>query len=117
MDSDGFIYLVDRRVDLIISGGSNIYPAEIEGVLSQHPAVRDVAVFGIPHSEFGQEVKAAIELEPGLQVSESDLISWSKERLASYKCPKSVDFHDALPREAHGKLKKRYLRDAYWPST
>lgn len=117
MDSDGFIYLVDRRVDLIISGGSNIYPAEIEGVLSQHPAVRDVAVFGIPHPEFGQEVKAAIELEPGHHLSESELIAWSKERLASFKCPKSVDFHDALPREAHGKLKKRYLRDAYWPAS
>ena len=117
MDSDGFIFLVDRRVDLIISGGSNIYPAEIEGVLSQHPAVRDVAVFGIPHTEFGQEVKAAVELEPGHQLTESELIAWSKERLASFKCPKSVDFHDALPREAHGKLKKRYLRDAYWPTT
>lgn len=117
MDAEGFIYLVDRRVDLIISGGSNIYPAEIEGVLSQHPAVRDVAVFGIPHAEFGQEVKAAVELEPGHHVSESELIAWSKERLASFKCPKSVDFHDALPREAHGKLKKRYLRDAYWPAT
>lgn len=117
MDADGFIYLVDRRVDLILSGGSNIYPAEIEGVISQHPAVKDVAVFGIPHAEFGQEVKAAIEVEPGHSVTESELISWCKERLASFKCPKSVDFHDALPREAHGKLKKRYLRDAYWPAT
>ena len=117
MDADGFIYLVDRRVDLILSGGSNIYPAEIEGVISQHPAVKDVAVFGIPHVEFGQEVKAAIEVEPGHSVTESELISWCKERLASFKCPKSVDFHDALPREAHGKLKKRYLRDAYWPAT
>ncbi len=115
MDDDGFIYLVDRRVDLILSGGSNVYPAEIEGVISQHPAVRDVAVFGIPHAEFGQEVKAAIETEPGASVTEAELILWCKERLASYKCPKSVDFHDALPREAHGKLKKRYLRDAYWP--
>jgi len=79
--------------------------------------VRDVAVFGIPHPEFGQEVKAAIELEPGYQLTEQDLIAWSKVRLASYKCPKSVDFHDALPREAHGKLKKRYLRDAYWPAS
>ena len=116
VDADGFIYLVDRRVDLILSGGSNIYPAEIEGVISQHPAVKDVAVFGIPHAEFGQEVKAAIEVEPGQSVTESELISWCKERLASFKCPKSVDFHEALPREAHGKLKKRYLRDAYWPT-
>lgn len=114
MDADGFIYLVDRRVDLILSGGSNIYPAEVEGVISEHPAVRDVAVFGIPHHEFGQQVKAAIELEPGSTLTEDELISWCRERLASFKCPKSVDFHDALPREAHGKLKKRYLRDAYW---
>ena len=116
MDADGFIYLVDRRVDLILSGGSNIYPAEIEGVISEHPAVKDVAVFGIPHPEFGQEVKAAVEVEPGRTVSEEEIISWCRERLASFKCPKSVDFHDALPREAHGKLKKRYLRDAYWPA-
>lgn len=117
LDKDGFIYLVDRRVDLILSGGSNIYPAEIEGVISQHPAVRDVAVFGIPHHEFGQEVKAAIEVEPGHTLTDAELISWCKERLASFKCPKTIDFHDALPREAHGKLKKRYLRDAYWPAT
>lgn len=116
MDADGFIYLVDRRVDLILSGGSNIYPAEIEGIISEHPAVKDVAVFGIPHAEFGQEVKAAVEIEPGHAVTEDEIIAWCRERLASFKCPKSVDFHDALPREAHGKLKKRYLRDAYWPA-
>jgi long-chain acyl-CoA synthetase len=115
LDSDGFMYLVDRRVDLILNGGVNVYPAEIEGVLSQHPSVRDVAVFGIPDSEFGQQVKAAVELEVGASVSSDELIAWSRERLASFKCPRSVDFHDALPREAHGKLKKRLLRDAYWP--
>lgn len=116
LDEDGFMYLVDRRVDLILNGGVNVYPAEIEGVLSQHPAIRDVAVFGIPDPEFGQQVKAAVELEPGASLSEADLISWSRERLAGFKCPRSVDFHDSLPREAHGKLKKRLLRDAYWPA-
>lgn len=115
LDADGFMYLVDRRVDLILNGGVNVYPAEIEGVLSQHPAVRDVAVFGIPDPEFGQQVKAAVELEDGAVLTEEDLIAWSRERLAGFKCPRSVDFHDALPREAHGKLKKRLLRDAYWP--
>ena len=115
LDSDGFMYLVDRRVDLILNGGVNVYPAEIEGVLSQHPSIRDVAVFGIPDPEFGQQVKAAVELEVGASLTSDELIAWSRERLASFKCPRSVDFHEALPREAHGKLKKRILRDAYWP--
>lgn len=115
LDEDGYMYLVDRRVDLILNGGVNVYPAEIEGVLSQHPAVRDVAVFGIPDPEFGQQVKAAVELEDGAVLTEAELVAWSRERLAGFKCPRSVDFHDALPREAHGKLKKRLLRDAYWP--
>jgi len=115
LDADGFMYLVDRRVDLILNGGVNVYPAEIEGVLSQHPSIRDVAVFGIPDSEFGQQVKAAVELEEGASLTPDELIAWSRERLAGFKCPRSVDFHDALPREAHGKLKKRLLRDAYWP--
>ena len=114
LDSYGFMYLVDRRVDLILNGGVNVYPAEIEGVLSQHPSIRDVAVFGIPDAEFGQQVKAAVELEDGQSLTSDELIAWSRERLASFKCPRSVDFHDALPREAHGKLKKRILRDAYW---
>jgi len=114
LDSDGFMYLVDRRVDLILNGGVNVYPAEIEGVLSQHPSIRDVAVFGIPDAEFGQQVKAAVELEDNESLSSDELIAWSRERLASFKCPRSVDFHDALPREAHGKLKKRILRDVYW---
>ena len=115
VDEDGFMYLVDRRVDLIITGGANVYPAEVEGVISHHPVVRDVAVFGIPDPEFGQQVKAAVEFERGLHVPEAELIAWCRERLAGFKCPKSVDVHDRLPREAHGKLKKRLLRDAYWP--
>lgn len=117
LDDEGFMFLVDRRVDLILSGGVNVYPAEIEGVISEHPAVKDVAVFGIPDDEYGQQVKAAVELEPGATLTEADLIAWCAPRLASFKRPRSVDFHDALPREAHGKLKKRYLRDAYWPQT
>ena len=116
LDADGFVYLVDRRVDLILNGGVNVYPAEIEAVISRHPAVRDVAVFGIPDPEFGQQVKAAVELEPGASLHGDELIAWCRERMAGFKCPRSVDFHDALPREAHGKLKKRILRDAYWPA-
>jgi long-chain acyl-CoA synthetase len=116
LDEDGFMYLVDRRVDLILSGGVNVYPAEIESAISHHPAVRDVAVFGIPHAEFGQQVMAAVELEPGASVTEAELVAWCRERLASFKVPRVVEFHDALPREAHGKLKKRLLRDAHWPA-
>jgi long-chain acyl-CoA synthetase len=114
LDDDGFMYLVDRRVDLILSGGVNVYPAEIEATISHHPAVRDVAVFGVPDPEFGQQVKAAVELEPGATLTADELIAWCRERLASFKCPRSVDFHESLPREAHGKLKKRVLRDVYW---
>jgi long-chain acyl-CoA synthetase len=117
MDAEGFIYLADRRVDLILTGGVNVYPAEIEAVLVEHPGVRDAAVFGIPDPEFGQQVKGAIELQEGLPATDetaAELILWCRTRLASFKCPKSIDFHRALPREASGKLKKRYLRDAYW---
>ena len=114
-DEDGFLFLVDRSKDMIISGGENIYPTEIESVIYSHPAVFECAVFGIPDSEFGQQVKAAVELEDGASLTSDELIAWSRERLAGFKCPRSVDFHEALPREAHGKLKKRILRDAYWP--
>ena len=117
MDAEGFIYLADRRVDLILSGGVNVYPAEIEAVLLEHDAVRDAAVFGIPDPEFGEQVKAAIELQEGFAAGEetaAELIAWCRTRLASFKCPKSIDFHQALPREASGKLKKRFLRDVYW---
>ncbi len=117
MDAEGFIYLADRRVDLILSGGVNVYPAEIEAVLLEHAAVRDAAVFGIPDPEFGEQVKAAIELQEGFAAGEetaAELIAWCRTRLASFKCPKSIDFHQALPREASGKLKKRFLRDVYW---
>ncbi len=117
IDAEGFIYLADRRVDLILTGGVNVYPAEVEAVLLEHAGVRDAAVFGIPDPEFGEQVKAAIELQEGVPAGEetaADLMTWCRTRLASFKCPKSFDFHDTLPREASGKLKKRYLRDVYW---
>ncbi len=114
VDDDGFVYLGDRGVDLIISGGVNIYPAEIEAVLSAHPAVEDCAVFGVPNDEWGEEVKAAVSLGPGLEADAEDLIGWCRDRLAAFKCPRSVDILDSLPREASGKLKKRLLRDPYW---
>lgn len=116
VDADGFVFLADRKVDMIISGGANIYPSETEAALSEHPAVADVAVFGIPDDEWGEQVKAAVQLVPGAEVTEAELIAFCRARIAGYKCPKSIDVHDELPREASGKLKKRLLRDAYWPS-
>lgn len=114
LDEDGYLFLADRRVDLILSGGTNVYPAEIEGVLSQCPGVADVAVFGIPHPEWGQEIKAVVEPVDGWPLEPSDVIGYASEHLAKFKRPRTVDVVDALPREASGKLKKRLLRDPYW---
>ena len=102
---------------MIISGGVNIYPAEIEGVLVSHPAVRDAAVFGIPNDEFGEEVKAAIELADGYTPSEelkAEILGHVRTLLAGYKVPRSIDIEAALPRQPTGKLYKRLLRDRYW---
>ena len=117
LDEEGYLFLSDRKIDMIISGGVNIYPAEIEGVLVTHPAVRDAAVFGIPHDEMGEEVKAAVELADGHEPSdelERDLIRHVRDHLAGYKAPKSVDFEEEFPRHPTGKLYKRLLRDRYW---
>jgi long-chain acyl-CoA synthetase len=115
LDDEGFLYLADRRVDLIITGGSNVYPAEIEAVLVEHPQVGDAAVFGIPDPDWGQQIKAVVEpADPEAGVDIDSLRTFAAERLASFKLPKSFDVIDQLPREAHGKLKKRYLRDPYW---
>lgn len=117
LDEDGFLFLRDRKADLIISGGVNIYPAEIENVLVQHDLVADCAVFGVPNDDRGEEVKAAVELvdgaEPGPDV-ERRLLDHLRRELGGYKVPRSIDFHDALPRDPNGKLYKRRLRDPYW---
>ncbi|MFG2074468.1 AMP-binding protein [Nonomuraea maritima] len=119
VDGDGFLYLTDRRSYMIISGGVNIYPQEAENVLSVHPKVADVAVFGVPDEEMGEQVKAVVEPvsmdEAGPEL-EAELIAYCRDRLAHYKCPKSVDFRPELPRHPTGKLYKRLLRDAYWPA-
>ncbi|TDD88128.1 hypothetical protein E1293_06720 [Actinomadura darangshiensis] len=117
LDEDGYLFLADRVIDMIISGGVNIYPAEIEGVLITHPAVRDVAVFGVPDEEFGEQVKAAVELTDGGSPSDAlaaELIAHVRASLAGYKAPRSVDFVDAMPRTPTGKLYKRLLRAPYW---
>ena len=114
LDEEGYLYLADRRVDLIITGGSNVYPAEIEAVLVEHRDVGDAAVFGIPDPEWGQQIKAVVEPAGDAPVDVDDLRSFVASRLASFKVPASIDVVDALPREAHGKLKKRVLREPYW---
>lgn len=113
VDADGYLYLADRRSDLILSGGVNIYPQEIENALASHPAVADIAVIGVPNAEFGQEVKAVVQLLPGAAASEAELIEFARDRLASFKAPRSIDFTDAVPRLPNGKLLRRRLIDFY----
>jgi long-chain acyl-CoA synthetase len=117
LDEDGYLFLMDRKIDMIISGGVNIYPAEIEGTLLSHPKVGDAAVFGIPHDDWGEEVKAVVQPASGVAAGpelEAELIAFCLERLAKYKCPRTVDFTDEMPRDPNGKLYKRKLRDPYW---
>ena len=120
VDADGFLYLTDRKAFMIISGGVNIYPQEAENVLAVHPKVYDVAVFGVPNPEFGEEVKAVVQpidwpaTDGARAALEAELIAYCREHLASLKCPRSIDFRPELPRHATGKLYKRQLRDEYW---
>jgi len=118
VDDEGYLFLTDRKSHMIISGGVNIYPQEAENVLAMHPQLEDVAVIGVPNAEYGEEVKAVVQLKdpavagPGL---ERELIEYCQAQLAKYKCPRSVDFVDELPRLPTGKLLKRKLRERYWP--
>lgn len=117
LDEAGYLFLSDRKIDMIISGGVNIYPAEIEAVLVTHPKVLDVAVFGVPNTEFGEEVKATVQLADGVDWSpeiEAELVAISREHLAGYKQPRSFDVIDVMPRSAAGKLLKRELRAPFW---
>jgi acyl-CoA synthetase (AMP-forming)/AMP-acid ligase II len=113
-DDEGFIYICDRRTDMIISGGMNIYPAEIEAALEQHPGIFDVAVFGIPSEEWGELVHATVVLAPGAALSEAEVMAYAREHLAGYKSPRSVAFAEELPRTGSGKILKRQLRAPYW---
>ncbi len=122
VDDEGYLWLSDRRIDMIISGGVNIYPAEIEGVLAAHPSVDDVAVIGVPDDEWGEQVKAIVQPVDGFDVGDRaaaeslvlELIDYCRERLAGYKAPRSVDFIDVIPRTASGKIVKAPLRDPFW---
>jgi long-chain acyl-CoA synthetase len=117
VDKDGYVYLTDRTAFMIISGGVNIYPQEAENLLVTHPKVADVAVFGAPNEELGEEVKAVVQLMAGISAgpeTEAELIAFCREHLAHYKCPRSIDFEVELPRLPTGKLYKGPLRDRYW---
>jgi long-chain acyl-CoA synthetase len=113
-DAAGYIFLTDRVKDMIVSGGENVYPAEVENALSGHPDVADVAVIGVPHERWGETVKAIVVRRPGADPQPAEIIEFARGRLAHYKCPTSVDFADALPRNPSGKLLKRQLREPYW---
>lgn len=116
LDEDGYLFLTDRTANLIISGGVNIYPAEVDAVLITHPKVRDVATIGVPHDDWGETVLAVVELKDPADASDelkAELMDWCRDRLAHYKCPRDVDFSEALPREDNGKIYKRRLRDQY----
>jgi long-chain acyl-CoA synthetase len=116
-DEDGFLYIVDRKKDMIIAGGVNIYPAEIESALREHPAVLDAAVFGIPHAEWGEQVKAVIECVDGCSVSEQELLQFVSDKLAGYKRPRSIEFVAEIPRNQAGKPLKAQMRAPYWAAT
>ncbi|MEE4338180.1 AMP-binding enzyme, partial [Erythrobacter sp.] len=114
LDEDGYLYIHDRVKDMIISGGENVYPAEVENALYAHPKVADVAVIGIPSEKWGEEVKACVVVKAGEELTESELIQHAREHIAGYKCPKSFDFIEALPRNPSGKILRRELRAPYW---
>jgi acyl-CoA synthetase (AMP-forming)/AMP-acid ligase II len=114
LDDKGYLYIYDRVKDMIVSGGENIYPAEVESALFGHPAVADVAVIGVPDERWGEAVKAVVVKKPDADVTPGELIDWARGRIAGYKLPKSVDFIDALPRNPTGKILKRELRKTYW---
>ncbi|GGV19724.1 o-succinylbenzoate--CoA ligase [Streptomyces filipinensis] len=114
LDADGYLFITDRKKDMIISGGLNIYPSEIEQVIWAHPGVQDCAVIGVPHEDWGEAVTAVVEPNPGARIGAEELIAWCKQTLGSIRAPKLVEFVDSLPRSANGKVLKRTLRERYW---
>jgi long-chain acyl-CoA synthetase len=114
LDEDGYLYIHDRIKDLIVSGGENVYPAEVENAIFGHPAVADVAVVGVPDERWGEAVKACVVLKPGARATEEEIVAFARERIAAFKAPRSVDFLAQLPRNSTGKLLKRELRKPYW---
>ena len=114
LDAEGYLYVADRKSDMVISGGVNIYPAEIEAMLIGMPGVADCAVFGIPDAEFGEALAAAVQLSERHELTEEAVRTYLRERISNYKVPKVVTFHETLPREDSGKIFKRRLKEPYW---
>jgi long-chain acyl-CoA synthetase len=112
LDEDGFFFIVDRKKDLIIRGGYNVYPREVEEVLYGHPSVAEAAVVGVPHPRLGEDIKAFIELKHGCTATEDEIVDYVKDRLAAYKYPRSVEFRDQLPKGATGKILKEALKQS-----
>ncbi|MHB8772327.1 MAG: long-chain-fatty-acid--CoA ligase [Syntrophales bacterium] len=115
IDEEGYVTIVDRRKDMIVTGGENVYSTEVENTLYQHPAVLECAVIGVPDEKWGEAVKAVVVLKPGREATEEKIIAFCKERIARYKAPKSIDFVPGLPKTGSGKIEKKKLRDQYWP--
>jgi long-chain acyl-CoA synthetase len=114
IDADGYLYIQDRFKDMIVSGGENVYPSEVESAIYGHPIVADVAVIGVPDEKWGEAVKAIVVLKPGAAPDVESILAFARSRVAGYKVPKSVDFIDALPRNPSGKILRRFLREPYW---
>ncbi len=114
LDEEGYLFIQDRIKDMIISGGENIYPAEVESAVYGHPDIADIAVIGVPDPKWGEAVKAVIVRKPGSSLNEADVIAYARQKIAGFKCPKSVDFVEALPRNPSGKILRRELRAPYW---
>jgi long-chain acyl-CoA synthetase len=114
VDADGYLFIADRRTDMVITGGVNVYPAEIEAALLAHPDVVDAAVFGVPDDRWGESLTAVVEPRRGATLTADAVQAWCRERLADYKTPRAVDFVAELPRDPNGKVLKRQLRDPYW---
>jgi acyl-CoA synthetase (AMP-forming)/AMP-acid ligase II len=114
IDADGFVFVEDRLKDMIITGGENVYSPEVERVLAEHPAVMEVAIIAVPDDTWGESVKAVVALKPDSTATEEELIAFCRDSLARFKCPRSVDIIEALPRNPTGKILKRELRKPYW---
>jgi acyl-CoA synthetase (AMP-forming)/AMP-acid ligase II len=114
LDDEGFLFVQDRTKDMIVSGGENVYPREVEDVLYRHPAVAEAAVIGVPDPKWGEAVKAIVVVKPGATIDAKELMQFCDGQLAGYKRPRSVDFIDALPRNPSGKVLKRELREKFW---
>ena len=114
IDEDGYVYIHDRIKEMIITGGENVYPAEVENELMHHPSIADAAVIGIPDKAWGEAIKAVVVLVPEARLDEVEIVSFLRERIAGYKIPKSFDLIDELPRNPSGKILRRLLREPYW---